>query len=210
MKALLGLVTALSIPLLILNMLGGIVSGIWLGILGEWSAVCLGLFFYIVSTPVLSLALIPSMLFTVPGTFCAHRGKTFVFVCLLALGSLYVLTLVTIWCCGILFLFVKGATASSLIPRLIWSYGVATGPWAYMTSKYPQGEGLASIVATFFAALAYLVIMLLVLFTPITMPGAITVFGSFMLVSLLVHIRCGLILGKEMQAGLQQSDAMGQ
>ena len=35
MKALMALVTALSIPLMILNMLGGIVSGIWLAILGE-------------------------------------------------------------------------------------------------------------------------------------------------------------------------------
>jgi hypothetical protein len=36
MRTLSGLFTAFSIPLIILNMLGGIVSGIWLAVLGEW------------------------------------------------------------------------------------------------------------------------------------------------------------------------------
>ena len=39
MKALMGLITALSVPLMILNILGGIVSGIWLAILGRWGTV---------------------------------------------------------------------------------------------------------------------------------------------------------------------------
>ena len=38
MRVLMGLITALSIPFMILNMSGGVVSGIWLAILGEWSA----------------------------------------------------------------------------------------------------------------------------------------------------------------------------
>ncbi len=190
MTALLGLITALSVSLMILNMLGGVVSGIWLALLGEWGAVGRGILFFFVSTWLLGFALMPSMLLTAPAAYCAERGNTFGLVCFGALSSLYILALITVWCCGILFLFVKDATASSLIPRLIWSYGVATGPWAYMASKDqgPSGEGFASTLATFLAELAYLVIMLLVIFTPITLLGAIKVFGGFMLVGLVVEM----------------------
>lgn len=190
MTALLGLITALSVPLMILNILGDVVSGIWLAFLGEWGAIGRGILFFVVSTWLLGFALMPSLLLTAPAAYYAERGKTFGLVCFGALSSLYILALITIWCCSILFLFLKDATASSLIPRLIWSYGVATGPWVYMASKDqgPAGEGFASTLATFLAELAYLVIMLLVIFTPITLLGAIKVFGGFMLVDLVVEL----------------------
>ena len=46
MKALMGLIAALSAPIMILNVLGGIVSGIWLAILGQWGTVGLGIVLY--------------------------------------------------------------------------------------------------------------------------------------------------------------------
>jgi len=207
MKALMGVITALSVPLFILNMLGGIVSGIWLAILGEWGAVGLGILFFFVSTWLLAFALMPSLLFAAPAAYCAERGKTFGLVCFGALSSLYILALVTVWCCGILFLFVKDATASSLIPRLIWSYGVATGPWAYMASKDqgPQGEGFASTLATFLAELAYLVIMLLVIFASITLFGAVKVFGGFMLAGLALQMTLAVMIGNEQKRFAAQS-----
>ena len=91
MKALTGLITALSIPLMILNMLGGIVSGIWLIILGEWGAVGTGLIFFSVSTGLLGLAILPAMLFAAPAALCAAKGKTFGLVCFGALSSIYTL-----------------------------------------------------------------------------------------------------------------------
>ena len=212
MKALLGLITALCIPLLILNMLGGIVSGIWLAILGEWGAIGLGILFFFTATWLLGFALMPSLLFAAPAAYCEERGKTFGLFCLGALSSLYILALVTVWCCGILFLFVKDATASSLIPRLVWSYGVATGPWAYMASREqgPQGEGLESTLVTFLAALAYLVIMLLVIFTPITLLGAMKVFGGFMLVAFVLQMSWVVIIYKAQKRLAQQGDALDQ
>lgn len=210
MKAFLGVLTALSIPLLILNMLGGIVSGIWLAILGEWGAVGLGILFFFISTWLLGLAIMPSLLLAAPAVYCAEKGKTLGLVCFGALSSLYILAVVTVWCCGMLFLFVKDASASSLIPRLIWSFGVATGPWVYMASKDqgPQGEGFASSCATFLAQLAYLVIMLLVIFTPITLFGAIQVFGGFMLVALVLQMSFAVIVFREQKRVEQQSDAL--
>lgn len=183
MTAHLGLIAAFSVPLMILNMLGGVVSGIWLVFLGEWGAVGRGALLFCTSTFLLSFALMPSILFTTPALYYAERGKTFGLVFFSALSNLYILALVMGWCYVILSHFMKDATESSLIPRLIWSYGVATGPWAYMASKDqgPAGEGSTSALTVFFAEVAYLLIMLLVVFTPISLLGAIKVFGSFML-----------------------------
>jgi hypothetical protein len=199
MKVLTAIITALSVPLIILNMLGAVVSGVWLAIIGEWRPIVLGIFLFFSSSLVLGIALMPALLFAAPAMWLAERGKTFWVMCFGALSSAYTLSLVTFWCCAVLFLFVKDASSSSLIPRLIWSYGVATGPWSYMSSKEqgPDGEGFASSIATFFAQLAYLAIMLLVIFTEITTLGAIEVFGGFMLIGLAIQITLATMIQVE-------------
>jgi tetratricopeptide (TPR) repeat protein len=199
MKALTAVMKALSVPLTILNLLGAIVSGIWLVIIGEWRPVGIGIFFFFGSSFLLSFALMPGLLLAAPAAWFAAKGRTLGLVLFGALSSIYTLTLITLWCCSVLFLFVKDATASSLIPRLIWSYGIATGPWAYMASQEqgPDGEGFAAAMSTFFAQLAYLVIMMLVLFMTITVLGAIKVFAGFMLVGLVLQITVAVMMEKE-------------
>lgn len=185
-KALTAVITVLSVPLILLNLLGAVVSGVWLVIIGEWRPVGLGILFFFGSSLLLGLVLMPGLLLVAPAAFFAERRQILGVVFFGTLSNLYTLGLLTIWCCGVLFLFVKDATATSLIPLLIWSYGVATGPWSYMASqdRSPEGEGIASTLATFFAQLAYLVIMLLVLFSSITLIGAVEVFAGFMLLDL--------------------------
>ena len=200
MKALMGLVTALSIPLMILNMLGGVVSGIWLGVLGEWRIIGAGILVFFVSTGLLGFALMPSLLLSAPAAYCAEKGKTVGLVFFGALSSVYILGLITAWCCGVLFLFVKDASAGSLIPRLLWSYGLATGPWAYMASKDAQGgEGFASMLATFLAQLAYATIILLVIFSPMNIVQAVKVFAGFMALGLVVQMTLAVLVQKEIK-----------
>ena len=141
MKTLMGLVAALSLPLMVLNVLGGIVSGIWLAVLRDWGAIGLGVGLFLVSTLVLGIAIMPSLLLAAPAAMFAERGKTVGVLFFSTLSSLYILALITVWCCVIFFVFVKGATAANYIPRLIWSYGAATGPWAYMASQ-DQASGV--------------------------------------------------------------------
>ena len=62
MKPILMLFTALGIPLAILNMLGGVVSGIWLALLGEWGSIGYGVLAMVFSGFVLGIALMPSLL----------------------------------------------------------------------------------------------------------------------------------------------------
>lgn len=205
MKVLTGFLTAFSIPLMVLNVLGGITSGVWLVVLRDWNTLGLGVGLFIGSTLILGFALMPSMLLAAPAAYFAERGKTIGLVLFGALGSLYTLALITVWCCGALFLFVKDASAASLIPRLIWSYGVATGPWASMALKEegPEDQGSAATFAAFLAQPAYLVIMLLVIFSSITWIGALRVFGAFMLIALAIQMAVFVMYQRERFAGRQ-------
>lgn len=200
MKALLGLITILSGPLAILNILGGIVSGIWLAVLGEWGIIWLGFLAILVSSLALGLVLTPATLLTSLAVISAEKGKTFGMLCLLALSNLYVIGIITVWCCGVLFALVKDATSISLIPSLIWSYGIATGPWGYMAFKEQKGgTGDASTLATFLAELAYVVIMLMVIFSAVTLAQALKVFAGFMLVGLVILMTVAYLVQKEMK-----------
>jgi hypothetical protein len=199
-KILQGIITALTLPLALFNMLAGVVAGIWLAILGEWGTIGHGILFFFVSTFSLSLVLLPSMLLSAPAAYCAEKGKTFGMLCFSALSNIYTLAVITIWCCGILYMFVKDANASTLIPKLIWSYGIATGPWSYMASKEQQGgDAFASLLATFLAELAYVVIILMIIFTTITPFQVIKVFAGFMLIGLLIQMTVAYLLHKEMK-----------
>ncbi|MBI3781685.1 MAG: hypothetical protein HY278_11615 [candidate division NC10 bacterium] len=197
MKAFLGLIKTLVVPLAILNMLGGIVSGIWLAVLGEWGTIGFGIVVIAISIPALGFALMPSMLLAVPAAHCATKGRTVGFLCLIALSNLYTVAIITVWCCAVLFVFVKDAPSSILIPTLIWSYGIATGPWGYMASKESQSSDFGPTLAAFMAQLAYLVIMLMVILLPVTWLQALKVFAGFMLVGLVIQTTIVYLLRKE-------------
>lgn len=181
-------------------MFGGIVSGIWLAILGEWGTIGRGLLFFIISTFAISIILMPSMLLSAPAAYCAEKGKTFGMLCFGTLSNLYIVLVITAWCCGILFLFVRDAESSRLIPKLIWSYGVATGPWAYMASKEQGGAGLSSTLSTLLAEVAYVVIVILIIFSSVTFIQALMIFAGFMLVSLVTQMTLAYLIQKEMVA----------
>jgi len=211
MKALLGVVAALGLALPILNMLGGIVCGIWLAILGEWGAVGLGILLFLLCILLLRFALMPSLLFRAPAAKCLEGGKTFGFFCFVAFSEFYVLALLTVWCCGILFLFVKDAEASTVIPRLVWSYGVAGGALLYIAAKDqgPQGViGAATTLTTLFAELAYVVVMLVVIFTQITLFGAMKMFGGVMFVAFIVKIGYAFINYNKQKRVPQEGDEL--
>ena len=58
---------SIGVLLLVLNALGGIVSGIWLGVIGEWWALGVGLVGLFVSPFLVTILLIPGLLFAAPG-----------------------------------------------------------------------------------------------------------------------------------------------
>ena len=173
--------TALSVPIMILNLLGGIISGIWLAILGEWGEIFRGILFMVVSSFAISIALMPSLLFAAPAAMAIEKGKKLLGMFFGSLSILYTIVLITVWCVWIMWLFVSSATDSSLIPLLIWSYGVALAPWMFLAQKDQQGGGNEySIFTTFFAQISYILGMIL-FFLGATLGTIAFIFGAIML-----------------------------
>jgi hypothetical protein len=81
---------------MLLNLFGGIVSGVWLIVLRDWGVLGLGVCFFVVSTLLLGIALMPSLLLAATAAYFFERNKTVVSVFFGALSSLYILILITV------------------------------------------------------------------------------------------------------------------
>ena len=173
--------TALTVPIMFLNLLGGIISGIWLAILGEWGEIFRGVLFMVISGFAISIALMPSLLFAAPAAMAIEKGKKLLGMFFGSLSVLYTIGLMTVWCIWIMWLFVSSANDSSLIPLLIWSYGVALAPWMWLAQKDQQGGGNEfSMFSIFFAQISYILGMIL-FFLGATLGIIAVIFGAIML-----------------------------
>jgi hypothetical protein len=151
---------------MLLNFAGGIVGGIWLAILGQWSLVGGGLAVGIASTFILSLALMPGFLFLVPATAALER-KRFLFGTLLgAISFAWTLSIISLWGVASFLLVLPEERGIGLLPYLLWAYSIATGPWTYMASRESQADpNSSSSITAFFACLGAAATMLGVLIT---------------------------------------------
>ncbi len=149
-----------TMPVIVgVNVFGGFVAGIWLAINGDWWALGFGLLAVVVSHWIVALLLMPSFLLAAPGVMLLERGKWFLGRVLLAISTLYMSALMFFWCITVTDRFLVHSRHSSLLPILLWSYGVATGPWTFLASKDQQSGGgnEFSLIAVFFLQLGYLV-----------------------------------------------------
>lgn len=192
MKAIAGFFTLMGSALIVLNALGGVVSGLWLAFLGQWGVIGLGILGVFTAHFAIAIALLPSAALGVAAGVAAERKSRFAFYSLAALSSLYVAALITAWCLFVLTTFLRRADAHSWIPILVWSYGVAMAPWAWLASKEVEGGGGdASATAVFFGQLAYVVLMLMISFSrPSQFTGWI-VFGCIMLIGSVLQLAIG-------------------
>lgn len=179
-------------PLIILNALGGLISGIWLAVLGMWDIIWFGIISLFISHFIIAFALMPAMLFLAPAAYFLTKKNLFATAIgwlLMSLSLFYTFGLITIWCVGILYNFTKMATPASIIPLLIWSYGVALGPWMFLAAKEQQsGDGEGSIFPVFFAEISYIVSILMILFLEITLRDVLIVFAIIMGVAMVIQL----------------------
>ena len=196
--------TTLSVPIMFLNLLGGIISGIWLVILGEWSEIFRGILFMVVSGFVISIALMPSLLFAAPAALAIQKGKKLLGMFFGSLSVVYTFGLMTIWCIWIMWLFASSANDEALIPLLIWSYGVALAPWMWLAQKDQQGGGNEySMFTIFFAQVSYILTM--VMFFLGTTIGVLTItFGAIMLGGAILQVI--IAFGGEIQKSFNKKE----
>lgn len=155
------ILAALTVPIMFLNILGGIVAGIWLIILGKWLLALGALLLVYIATQILSLMLAPTLLLGMPITKALESNKYFKVYLLGALASLWTYIVVTFWCVGSFIYIVNIQTTNSIWPYLLLGYCVATGPWVYMASKEHSTEVDGTSVVSFFVCLGALAMMLI-------------------------------------------------
>jgi hypothetical protein len=188
-----------QLPIMILNVFGFIGSAVWLLVIGEWRSVVAGIFISMPAPFFLGLAALPSAIFGGPGIYFAKRGISIGVYFFSFLASIYIAALITAWCGGITFYFTNHASSRAFWPMLIWSYGVATSPWTYMAQK---DESVASMLAAFFAQVAFIVMMLSIALGA-DLETSAQIFGVVMMIEVFFHMR---LLAEMQRSGLLQID----
>lgn len=108
-------------------------------------------------------------------------------------GLLYTAALITVWCMGALTYLLSRATPASWIPLMLLAFSIGTAPWTYMAQKEAQGgAGESSLVAAFFAQLAFVAVMLaIVIFRPESLRPLWLIFSVVML----IHVCFATVVG---------------
>jgi hypothetical protein len=179
------LVNVLAIPLMVLNLLGGIVSGIWLAILGEWRLLIYGIVSFIGAGMLLGILLAPSLLFAAPAAMLLEKGKILLGMVVGFFSNIYLAALFTLWCGVVFFIFMRNANSSTFWPLLIWSYGVATAPIGFLASK--ERENQASQFTNCFVQVGYLLMMIAAIFFRVDIIDLMIVFGTVMILGLIFN-----------------------
>ncbi|MCS6851581.1 MAG: hypothetical protein NZ700_10495 [Gemmataceae bacterium] len=165
------------------NVLAAGAASLWLCLLGDWSALGLGLAILLLSVFVLSPALLPAMFLTAPAAYYAESERRLGLAFFSGLGSVYVLATLTAWCGGLLWLAAQAASLTTRIPRLLGSLGVAFLPWQYLSWQEggPRHEGSATDVVVMLAEIAYAIAAVLVVAVDLRPGDAVALFAAAML-----------------------------
>ena len=183
------LASLLALPLVLINTVGAIVAGIWLAILGEWGSIGWGIVMLMLGGFGLGLAMLPGLLLGGPAMAFHSKGIKVGFYFFGFLSSLFTIAVLSVWCIAVLYFFAKRADDSSIYPLLLWSYGVATGPIAWLAQKEANEFAMMS---TFFAQVGYLVVILVVWLTRVTIIDVFILFGTIMFIGLIFQYQAML------------------
>jgi hypothetical protein len=149
-------------PLMILNMLGGIIGGIWLAFLGEWSTLIFGIAYMVVGALAISVLLLPAMALAIP--VAALGERSIIAALLLGIPSLIWTFAVMAVSCAWVFGGITATPEGTLIPYFLWGYATAIAPWSYMASK--ERDNSYSAASVFFAQVGIIAMMVAVWVNP--------------------------------------------
>lgn len=181
MSAIASMLGVISVPLMVLNFISGFISAIWLLIIGEWRSVVLGIVIVAVASFILGILILPTLLLA----GLASTGKRALQYISVVLSTLYVGTIIVVWCTVILLVFLGRTSPRNIIPMMLWSYEVATGPWAYMASK--DGDNTYSMISTEFAEVGYAVVLVMIFLKSSNFLGMIMALAACMLIGQVIN-----------------------
>ena len=190
------IVTIFSVPIMFLNIGGGIVGGIWLAILGEWWLLGIGIFLLFTSHWILSLLMIPSLPISVLAVYLYEKKNPLRHI-MSYISQLYTNILIVLTCVFAFVLcsrFYSGNIGFGYIPYLLWSWGMALGPWQFFASKEPDNE--SSTITLFSASVFYFLFLTSLFISPVLAFIIIIAFGVVQLIALPIF---NMYLARQMQ-----------
>ena len=173
------------LPLIILNWLGGIVSGIWLILLGKWGLLLYGILIALFGSYLISLLFLPAMfLLMMPAAYFVEKKQMFLSMVFGFLNLIYTILLIAFCCLTIMLAFINSSDERSIVPAIIWSYGVALGPWMYMASKENRNE--FSGLTVMWTQIAYIIAMTM-FFCGVSFPVIVRTFMTCMMLLIVLE-----------------------
>ena len=156
-----GIVITLMIPLFLLNTLGGIVGGIMLLFGGDWQPVVLGIVIMLLSIPVISLLMLPMLLFISIISYFYRRKNVVGLALTVFVSQSYLYGLIFGIGYSIFGAMQQFAPDANNFALIIWAFAVASGPWTYMASKEGDNNSTQSTLLVTQVGLLVVVIALL-------------------------------------------------
>lgn len=178
------IVSIFGIPIMFLNMVGGIVGGIWLAILGEWRLLGIGILLVFILPSILSLLMMPGLAISV-FTVILYEKKNPLRHIVGYIAQLYTNILIVLTCIFAFFIcssYYAGNIELGYIPYLLWSWGMALGPWQFFASKEPDNEFTA--ITLFSASVFYFIFLTSLFISPVLALVIIMCFGFVQLIVL--------------------------
>jgi hypothetical protein len=185
------------IPIMILNSGGFIVGGIWLAFLSEWKLIGFGILLLFTAHWILSFLMIPGMLISGMAIKFGEKNK-YLFNLFGFLSVIYTNILI-IATCVIAFLvcsvpYKETTAGAGYIPYLLWSWGMALGPWQFFASKEPENEFTA--ITLFSASVFYFLFLVSLYINPIL---SLIIIFIFVLVQLILLPIFNMYLANKME-----------
>ncbi len=195
------IIQVLAIPILIVNMFGGLIAGIWLAFLGQWRLILLGVLLLFTSHFYLSILMLPGLIIA-PISARLYEKKNPLAYLFIFFSQFYTNLLIIGWCLLSLSVCMHSYDGSSklgLVPYVLWSWGMALGPWQFFYSKEQNNEftGLTMFCATIFYLL--LIVSIFIGQLPTLIVGIL-----FSLVLLFVLPIFNMVIANRMQNSYQQ------
>jgi len=107
MESLFRFINLAALPVMAMNFLGGIIGFIWLAILGKWSLIGVGFLLMFAGVFIISIALLPGIIFSGPAAFFVSRNKMAPFYFFGFVATAYTMLVLTVWCFFVLIFLAK-------------------------------------------------------------------------------------------------------
>lgn len=124
-----------------LNVLGPILMGIWLGILGEWSLLAMGIGYMVIGSLIVSILMLPGIALAA-GAASVGNGQNVFLISIAALAAILWTYAVAIGSCAAVLSYSTGFVGfrDNPIPYVVWGATVAVAPWAFIAAKEMQQD----------------------------------------------------------------------